>query len=142
MARSCEYKAAVVARDPFEHGERALLNFGHTVGHGIEAAAGYGKFLHGEAVSLGIVAACVLSMKKAGLPRDANDAILARLRQFGLPTRLPAEVSTEAVMTALRTDKKFAAGQVRFVLCPRIGEAFVSKDVRMEEIRETVEALR
>ncbi len=143
IARNVAIKAAIVSADEHETtGERALLNFGHTVGHGIEAAAGYGKFLHGEAVSLGIVAACILSMKKAGLPRAENDAILARLRQFGLPTRLPAEVSTEAVMTALRADKKFAAGRVRFVLCPRIGEAFVSKEVRMEEIRETVEALR
>jgi 3-dehydroquinate synthase len=143
IARNVSIKAAIVAADEHETtGERALLNFGHTVGHGIEAAAGYGKFLHGEAVSLGIAAACTLSMKKAGLSRTENDTILARLRQFALPTRLPTDVPTDAIMSALRADKKFAAGRVRFVLCPRIGGAFVSKEVTLDEIRDAIESLR
>jgi len=143
VRRNVEIKAEIVAADEFEtKGLRALLNFGHTVGHGIENAAGYGRLLHGEAISLGLVAACRLSMKKAGLSQEENDLVLDRLSHFKLPLHLPPDISTDAVMTALRTDKKFAAGSVRFVLCPRLGEAFVSKDVSLEEIRAAVEELR
>ena len=142
VRRNVEIKAAIVGADEFETtGERALLNFGHTVGHGIENAAGYGRLLHGEAIAIGLAAACRLSISKAGLSREDHDLVLARLAHFQLPLSLPADISTEAVMAALRTDKKFAEGAVRFVLCPRIGEAFVSKDVTMEEIREVVEGM-
>ena len=121
---------------------RALLNFGHTVGHAIENAAGYGRFLHGEAISLGLVAACRLSVRKAGLAPEDCQLLLDTLARFQLPLRLPEDISTESLMSALRTDKKFAQGQVRFVLCPRLGEAFVSSDVTLEDIREAVEGLR
>ena len=76
------------------------------------------------------------------LVREAHQRILARLRRFTLPTTLPPDISTDAIMSALRTDKKFAAGNVRFVLCPRIGSAFVSKNITLEEIRDAVEKLR
>ena len=141
--RNVEIKAAIVAADEYETtGERALLNFGHTVGHGIENAAGYGRFLHGEAISLGLVAAGRLSMLKAGFSQEENDLMLDRLTHFKLPLTLPADISTDDVMAALRTDKKFAAGAVRFVLCPRLGEAFVSNEVTLEDIRATVETMR
>src|SRR5205807_6018759 len=113
-----------------------------TVGHGIENAAGYGRLLHGEAISLGIVAASELSMRRAGLSREAHERILMRLKQFKLPTTLPPDISTDAIMSALRTDKKFTAGNVRFVLCPRIGTAIVSKNITLEEIRDAIEKLR
>lgn len=143
IARNVAIKAAIVSADEHETtGERALLNFGHTIGHGIENAAGYGRYLHGEAISLGIVAASEISMRRAGLPREPRDEILALLKQFDLPTRLPSDISTETIMSALRTDKKFVAGQVRFILTSRIGSAFVSKDITFEEIRAVVEALR
>jgi 3-dehydroquinate synthase len=143
IQRNVEIKAKIVAADEFETtGERALLNFGHTVGHGIENAAGYGKYLHGEAISLGLVAAIRLSKLKAGLSDAEMGKVLASLDFYGLPKTLPADVSTEAVMDALKTDKKFAAGEVRFVLVPRLGEAFVSKDVSLEEIQAAVDALR
>lgn len=143
VARNVRIKAAIVAADEHETtGERALLNFGHTVGHAIENAAGYGRFLHGEAIALGLVAAADLSMRHAGLSRAEHDAIIERLEQFALPTRLPPEIGTDAIMAALRLDKKFAAGAVRFVLCPRIGSAFVSKEVTSEDIRGAVERLR
>lgn len=143
IQRNVEIKAAIVAVDEHETKElRALLNFGHTVGHGIENAAGYGRFLHGEAISLGLVAATHLSVLRAGLPPEEKDLILNLLAHFSLPLRLPPDISTESLMAALRTDKKFASGAVRFVLCPRLGEAFVSKDVTLEEIRTAVEQLR
>ena len=143
IRRNVEIKAAIVAGDEYEtKGLRALLNFGHTVGHAIENAAGYGRFLHGEAISLGLVAACRLSVRKAGLAPEDCQLLLDTLARFQLPLRLPEDISTESLMSALRTDKKFAQGQVRFVLCPRLGEAFVSSDVTLEDIREAVEGLR
>ena len=143
IRRNVEIKAAIVAADEHETtGERALLNFGHTVGHAIENAAGYGRFLHGEAISLGLVAACRLSVQKAGLSGVEADLVLERLAHFKLPLRLPADIATDDLMAALRTDKKFAAGAVRFVLTPRLGEAFVSKEVTHGDIREAIEALR
>jgi 3-dehydroquinate synthase len=143
IARNVEIKASIVSQDEHEtKGFRALLNFGHTVGHGIENAAGYGTYFHGEAISLGIVAAAHLSMQKAGLSPEEFDLILRNLKRFKLPTQLPGTISTEAIMNSLLADKKFAQGSVRFVLTPGLGEAFVSKDVTLEEIRGAIEKLR
>ena len=143
IRRNVEIKAAIVGEDEHEtKGLRALLNFGHTVGHAIENAAGYGRFLHGEAISLGLVAACRLSVSKAGLAPEESQLLIDTLAHFQLPLRLPEDISTESLMAALRLDKKFAQGEVRFVLCPRLGEAFVSKEVTLEEIRAAVEGLR
>jgi len=143
IARNVAIKARIVAADEHETtGERALLNFGHTVGHGIEAAAGYGRYLHGEAISLGIVAASLLSMRKAGLPQQDHDRILERLHQFHLPVKLPADIATESILAALKTDKKFAQGKIRFVLSSGIGSAFLSDAVTLPDITEAIEALR
>ncbi len=145
IRRNVEIKAAIVGADEFERtGERALLNFGHTIGHAIEHAAGYGRLLHGEAISLGMVAAGRLSMEKAELP-DADFAqMLARLRQFALPTRLADDVDTAAIMASLRRDKKFAAGRIRFVLCPALGSAFLSEpgEVTADDLQRAVDDLR
>jgi len=143
ITRNVEIKAAIVSADEHETtGERALLNFGHTVGHGIENAAGYGRFLHGEAVSLGIVAACEISMRKAGLPKNDCARILKLLGQYNLPTKLSSDISTGSIMTALKTDKKFSRGKVRFVLCSGIGSAFLSRDITLDDIEIAVEQLR
>lgn len=143
VARNIKIKAKIVAEDEFErHGIRALLNFGHTVGHAIENAAGYGRYLHGEAISLGIAAALELSEKKAGLPVSEGDRVIHALRNFGLPVTLPNDLKLEEIMTALTRDKKFEAGAIRYVLTPKIGDAFVSKDVTAEDIRKTLEELR
>jgi 3-dehydroquinate synthase len=139
IRRNVEIKAAIVSADENETtGERALLNFGHTIGHAIEAAAGYGALLHGEAISLGLVAACRLSVKKAGLDPQEAQVVIGLLQKYKLPVRLPPAVSIEAVLEALKADKKFEEGSIRFVLCPRLGEAFVSKDVTMAEISQAV----
>jgi 3-dehydroquinate synthetase len=142
VLRNVKIKSKIVAKD--EHdltGERALLNFGHTVGHAIERAGDYRKFLHGEAVSLGIVAACAISIKRAGLPPRQRDAVVSLLRRFELPTRLPPNFPREKIFDALNFDKKFQSGKIRFVVTPKIGAARVTNDVTLSDIREAVAAL-
>jgi 3-dehydroquinate synthase len=142
IRRNIEIKAALVAKDERDRtGERALLNFGHTVGHAVERAGDYKKFSHGEAVSLGIAAACNVSMKKAGLPRDLRDAIADLLRSFDLPTRLPTDFPRKKIVEALAFDKKFEGGKVRFVVTPGIGSAYLSSDVTLEDIRAAIAEL-
>ena len=105
---------------------RALLNFGHTVGHAVEQAAGYGRFLHGEAIALGMVAAGRLSVELAGLPAAEFVRLVALLQRFRLPTQLPTDIGIDRVMESLAHDKKFESDTVRFVLAPRVGDAFLS----------------
>ncbi len=143
IARNVKIKAKIVAKDEFEKlGIRALLNFGHTIGHAVENIAGYGRFLHGEAVSLGIAAALVLSVEKAGLGRTEADKVLAALHAFKLPTRLPDDLGTDDLMQALSRDKKFESGAVRFVLTEKLGSAFVSKDITADDIRGAIGQIR
>jgi 3-dehydroquinate synthase len=142
IRRNIEIKAGIVAKDEFDcTGERAVLNFGHTVGHAIERAGNYREHLHGEAISLGIVAACAVSMKKAGLPKDQRNEIVDLLKRFELPTQLPPTFPREKILEALPRDKKFEGGKVRFVVTSKIGSAHVSNDVTMEDIREAVDEL-
>ncbi|MGI8604985.1 MAG: 3-dehydroquinate synthase [Verrucomicrobiales bacterium] len=143
IARNVAIKAHIVEADEREAGgARALLNFGHTIGHAIEASAGYGVMLHGEAIALGMIAALRLSQETGNLQPQDSARIEALLRLFQLPQRLPASVSTPDIMTKLSRDKKFAAGRVRFVLLRRLGDAFVSDDVTLPQIESAVEALR
>ena len=142
IKRNIKIKAAVVARDERDRsGERAILNFGHTVGHAIERAGNYRKFLHGEALSLGIVAACAISTKRAGLPEDQRDAVVDLLNRFDLPTRLPKNFPREKIFKALKFDKKFEAGKIRFVVAPRVGAACLRSDVTLEDIHEVINSL-
>jgi 3-dehydroquinate synthase len=142
IKRNIQIKSRIVAKDERDQtGERALLNFGHTVGHATERAGDYKKFLHGEALSLGIVAACAISMKRAGLRSEQRDAITDLLRQFDLPTRLPKNFPREKIFDSLKFDKKFEGGKIRFVVTPRIGSAHLSCDVTMADIREAVDEL-
>jgi 3-dehydroquinate synthase len=142
IRRNIEIKAAIVAADEREStGERALLNFGHTVGHAIETAAGYGEMLHGEAISLGIVAASDLSTRKAGLPDDERRAIVAMLNAFQLPTQLPRGISRDKIKEALRFDKKFERGEIRFVVTPKIGSAYVATDVTFADLEHAIDSL-
>jgi 3-dehydroquinate synthase len=142
IKRNIQIKSRIVAKDEHDRtGERALLNFGHTVGHAIERAGNYRKFLHGEAVSLGIVAACAISVKRAGLRPDQRAAIVDLLERFGLPTRLPPNFPRKKIFDAIRFDKKFEGGKVRFVVTPRIGSARITNDVTLNDIREAVKKL-
>jgi 3-dehydroquinate synthetase len=142
VRRNVEIKGAIVAADERETtGERALLNFGHTIGHAIERAGEYRDFLHGEAVSLGMVAACEISVRKAGLSDGERQRIAATLERFGLPTSLPADFQKDELLRAVRLDKKFTRGEVRFVVVPRIGSARVATDVTMADIEAAVAKL-
>ncbi|MEP6585933.1 MAG: 3-dehydroquinate synthase [Candidatus Udaeobacter sp.] len=142
IKRNIQIKSRIVAKDKHDRtGERALLNFGHTVGHAIERAGNYRKFLHGEAVSLGIVAACAISVKRAGLRPDQRAAIVDLLERFGLPTRLPPNFPRKKIFNAIKFDKKFEGGKVRFVVTPRIGIARITNDVTLDDIHEAVKQL-
>lgn len=138
-----QIKADIVAEDEFEtSGRRALLNFGHTLGHAIEAAAGYGALYHGEAISLGLCAAACISRKRAGLSAEEVTRLEVLLEKFSLPTQLPPELSPDQIIERAFTDKKFVRGQIRFVLASRIGHAFVSDEVTREDLVEAVAYLQ
>lgn len=143
IARNLAIKARIVEADVLETaGTRALLNFGHTIGHGIEAAVPYGQLLHGEAIALGLRAALFLSERHGGLePRDAA-RILGLLEHFGLPTRLDPEIATETVLERMSRDKKFRAGRIRFVLLRAPGDAFLSETVTAADLEDAVDHLR
>lgn len=143
IARNIAIKARIVEADEYEtKGLRALLNLGHTIGHGIEAAVPYGSMLHGEAISLGLRAALFLSRKRASLPEADADRILGLLDLFRLPLQLDESIPTEAVMRKLGRDKKFEAGSIRFVLTSKAGEAHLSGEVSHEDLVEAIEHLR
>jgi 3-dehydroquinate synthetase len=142
IRRNIKIKSAIVAKDEHDKaGERALLNFGHTIGHAIERAGDYRKFLHGEALSLGIVAASTISTKRAGLPPRQRDAVIDVLQRFDLPTCLPKNFPRSKILSAVKFDKKFEGGKIRFVVTPRIGAAYLATDVTLNDIREAVAAL-
>ena len=129
IARSCAHKAAIVARDPFEHGERALLNLGHTFGHAIETEQGYGGLNHGEAVAVGMVLAARLS-EALGLAPDADTQRLrALLQRLHLPVDVPPSLDAERLLAHMRLDKKAVAGGLRFIVWRGAGRAEVLGDV-------------
>ncbi len=143
LARNLAIKARVVEEDEQELNDtRALLNFGHTIGHGIEASLPYGELLHGEAISLGTRAAVYLSQKKSTLSVDEGKRVLALLDAFHLPLVLNESIQTEMIMQKLVTDKKFASGVIRFVLLRGLGDSFVSDEVTEEDLIEAIEYLR
>lgn len=143
LARNLAIKARIVEEDEKEtSGTRALLNFGHTIGHGIEASVPYGEMLHGEAISLGIRAALFLSEKINNFPAAESQRILDLLKYFQLPLILPENISTNTVMDKLGRDKKFSGGAIKFVLLTSPGMAEISDKVTLPDIREAVEHLR
>ncbi|HET9250644.1 MAG TPA: 3-dehydroquinate synthase [Candidatus Eisenbacteria bacterium] len=140
LREAARAKARLVSLDEGDRGARRALNFGHTVGHALETASGYRRYLHGEAVSIGMVAALRLSVLEAGLhPVDAADveALLARL---GLPTRLDREPGT-AFWRALSRDKKRGRSALRMVLCPAIGKSKVFELSSLTTLRRVVSSL-
>ncbi|MGX9720737.1 3-dehydroquinate synthase [Stenotrophomonas acidaminiphila] len=134
IARSCEHKAEIVERDPLEKGERALLNLGHTFGHAIETAQGYGapgndNLNHGEAVAVGMVLAAELSAALGMADAADTDTLRDLLRAYGLPVAIPAGLEPETLLAHMRLDKKNIAGRLRLVLWRGIGKAEVVPDV-------------
>jgi 3-dehydroquinate synthase len=144
LRRSTQAKADVVIQDEKEGGLRAILNYGHTIGHALESLTGYRVINHGEAVGIGMVAVARV-MVHLGLWDEATEARqLAVIEKAGLPTAIPAGVNLEEVVDRLKTDKKVQDGRVRFVLSKAIGSAFVSDrvtDVQVAEALATLPAL-
>jgi 3-dehydroquinate synthase len=143
VARNVGIKSRIVAKDEFEtKGTRALLNFGHTIGHAIESVAGYGALSHGECVAIGMIAALDLSVRLAGLPPSQAEQVRAVIDACGLPTTIPSSLPTEQILSALGRDKKFDRGSIRFVLTKQLGSAFVSDQVTLDEVTGAVERLK
>jgi 3-dehydroquinate synthase len=135
IARCCEIKAEVVSQDEMETGLRAILNFGHTIGHAIENSFGYGKYLHGEAISIGQVMAAKLSGMILGMPRADVQRIESLFERAGLPAQIQLNAARRRrLFEAMRLDKKTAAGEVRFVLARKIGAVEFGKRVPAEAI--------
>jgi 3-dehydroquinate synthase len=122
IARCCEIKAEVVGQDETENGLRAILNFGHTIGHAIENISGYGKFLHGEAISIGQVATAKLSAGLTGLSEDEVGRIRDLFKRAGLPVGIKLSTPRRRkLFAAMRLDKKVSGGEIKFVLARKIG---------------------
>lgn len=137
---SCRLKASVVERDEREAEQRAVLNYGHTIGHALEAVTGYGQWAHGEAVSLGIVAAARLAARLGVAEERTVERQIRLLAAVGLPVRTPP-VDAEAVLAAIGHDKKARDGRVPFVLAPRIGAFRVVHDVPGDDVRAAMGTL-
>ena len=142
VARCCAIKAAVVGQDETEQGRRAVLNFGHTLGHALEAVFGYGTYLHGEAIAVGQVFAARLSARLLGLPEGDVDRIRSMFDRAGLPTELCLRRRRWGdVCKAMRLDKKASGGEIRFVLAERIGRVVWGRAVPATVIREVYDLM-
>jgi 3-dehydroquinate synthase len=130
VSRCCEIKADVVGQDETESGLRAILNFGHTIGHAIENTSGYGKYLHGEAIAMGQVAAAKLSRHILGLPSGDVERIEKLFSRTGLPVRIKlAAAQRRKLFAAMKLDKKVSGGEIKFVLAQKIGKVVWSQRV-------------
>ena len=139
IARCCEIKADVVGQDETESGLRAILNFGHTLGHAIENSSGYGKFLHGEAIAIGQVAAAWLSQKVLGLPSGDAARIEKLFVQAGLPVKIKLNTAQrKKLFAAMRLDKKVSGGDVKFVLAEKIGRVRFGCQVASDAINGVI----
>lgn len=142
IRRACLNKAEVVAADEREHGERALLNFGHTFGHAIETGLGHGEWKHGEAVAAGMCVAADLSVRMGRLRQDRLPRILDIVTRAKLPTRLPRALTQERMLDLMAIDKKVLAGQVRLILLDEIGEGFITADFPQDALHTTLDVCR
>ncbi|MBP9902632.1 MAG: 3-dehydroquinate synthase [Verrucomicrobiota bacterium] len=139
VARCCQIKAAVVGQDETEGGLRAILNFGHTIGHAIEAISGYGKYLHGEAISIGQVAAARLSAALTGLPVEDVTRITELFQDAGLPAQVKLNAGQRTkLLAAMKLDKKVSNGEIKFVLANRIGKVVWGQKVPLTAIQEVL----
>ena len=138
VQRSCENKAAVVEADEFESGIRAILNLGHTFGHAIEVAQGYGNWLHGEAVGAGMVMAAKLSQSMGWLADKDVGRIVALIKKAGLPTE-PPKISVKKYMELMMLDKKTKDGQINLVLQKSIGDAVLTNQYDPKKLHQILE---
>ncbi len=142
IEKSCQCKADIVAEDEKEHGVRALLNLGHTFGHAIEAASGYGNWLHGEAVATGMAMAAELSHRLGWITPNDVDIVNTILKTANLPVKSPAEISNDRFQELMAIDKKVMDGTLRLVLLKSIGEAIVTDQFEHEQLLTTLNHCR
>jgi 3-dehydroquinate synthase len=141
IARCCEIKAEVVSRDETEGGQRAILNFGHTVGHAIEVVSNYGGFLHGEAISIGQITAAKISNRVLNLPKRDVRRIENLFQRAGLPTQIKLNsVQRRKLFAVMRLDKKVSGGEIKFVLAKRIGKVLWGQRVPEVFVREALDS--
>lgn len=136
---SCMIKGGVVERDPKEKGERALLNFGHTIGHAVEKLADF-KLFHGHCVGIGMVAACRLSRDLGHITEEECDSIIETLEHFGLPISVE-DISPEEIFAVTKSDKKMVAGKVKFILLESIGNAYINPDLSDAQILSAISSV-
>ena len=139
IRKSCEIKKAVVEKDPTEKGDRALLNFGHTIGHAIEKARNF-ELLHGECVALGCVAAAFISWKKEYISMEDYYEVRDMFVPFGLPISVE-NIDIEEVIKLMKSDKKADSDKIRFILLKKIGKAFITTDVTDDDAREALKEI-
>jgi 3-dehydroquinate synthase len=140
IKRSCEIKADVVSKDERESGLRAILNYGHTIGHAIETVTGYKKYLHCEAIAIGMYAAAELAVKMGMLSGDETLKIKDLIELYDLPAAIPEGLSTGDIISVMEVDKKAKAGKLKFILPEGIGTVRIEDDVDRQMIREVIEA--
>lgn len=142
LTRSCQAKADVVSQDEKESGLRAILNYGHTLGHAVESLTGYTLVNHGEAVAIGMVAAGQIAVNIGWWSPDLQQRQIALIESTELPTHIPSSLSPDDIIETLQTDKKVKAGQVRFILPTDIGSVKITSQVSSDTVREVVQQLQ
>jgi 3-dehydroquinate synthase len=142
VVRACQNKAEVVAADEREHGDRALLNLGHTFGHAIETGLGHGEWLHGEAVGTGMFMAASMSARLGLLRQDAFGRTAELLRKCGFELTYPSRLSPDQMLALMQVDKKASAGQLRLILLDEIGKARMTGDFEPSALQATLESCR
>jgi len=142
VKRSCENKANVVAQDEREGGLRAILNLGHTFGHAIETAQGYGNWLHGEAVGAGMAMAADLSWRRGAISTEELERTLSLLQRAKLPIKAPADMTPAQFMELMGVDKKVLDGRLRLVLLESMGKAIITSDIDLIQLQQTFDACK
>ena len=142
VTRSCQAKAEVVGQDEKESGIRAILNYGHTIGHAVESLTHYKQFVHGEAVAIGMVAAGKIAVQMGLWTQTEADRQNALIRKAGLPTDIPSEIAIADILETIKSDKKVKAGKVRFILPTAIGKVIITDRVTSEIITEALSSKR
>jgi 3-dehydroquinate synthase len=140
IKRSCEIKAEVVSRDERESGLRAILNYGHTIGHAIETVTEYKRYLHGEAVAIGMSLEAKLSQKLGLIDRDQVSRIKGLVDSYSLSSKMPIDIDVNRILSSIQLDKKTVAGELKFILPEKIGSVRIYKGVTEKSIRELLKS--
>jgi 3-dehydroquinate synthase len=134
IRRSCEIKAVIVSKDERESDLRAILNYGHTIGHAIETATGYTRYLHGEAVAIGMHLEAKLSQLLKGIDEGQVFRIKALIDSYGLPSEIPKDINRDDILSSMQLDKKAVAGKLKFILPESIGAVKIREDIDAKSI--------